>query len=245
MSAVWKYRSNVTVTDVLAVARRNLGIVEGKGNVTPYAGLAGHAQGQPWCATFLVACARRAGLKLGNESAYTPALYASLPHVDRSEVQPGDLMFLYFPSLGRIAHVGIVESVGKSYVITIEGNTDEAGGRTGGKVMRKKRSFKHLYFARPAYAVEKPKVAPKRVPKDPVLRVGNTGQRVLNVQMAINRAAGRKAVVEDGQYGDGTKRAVARLQAKHGLENDGVVGDATWAMLREHYPAAPARLKIA
>lgn len=222
-----------TATDVLAVARRNLGITETPmgSNKTPYAAAAGHANGYPWCATFLVACFRAQKIKLGNESAYTPSLYNSMAKVARADVKPGDLMFMYFPSKGRIAHVGIVEAVFPSYVITIEGNTDEAGGRTGGKVMRKKRAYKDLSFTRPEYAPPPPpKPAPKRRPADPVLRVGNTGQKVLDIQRALNKAGHRVAM--DAQFGPLTKKAVQAFQKKKGLVADGVVGPATWHALR-------------
>lgn len=219
-----------TAADLLAVARRNLGVVEQRGNITPFAAIAGHPNGQAWCATFLVACARRAGVKLGNESAYTPSLKASLPAVKQADVRPGDVMFLYFPSLGRVAHTGVVEAVFPTYVITIEGNTDVAGGRTGGRVMRKKRAYKNLTFGRPAYkavATPKPPAKPK---SDPLLRLGNRGQAVLNVQNALVKAGYR--LVRDGDFGPSTRNAVLAFQKKNRIPADGVVGPATWAALR-------------
>lgn len=225
-----------TVADVLGVARRNLGVVEGKNNSNPYAPIAGHANNQPWCASFVVACMRRGGVKAGNESAYTPSLSSSLPKVSKSDVRPGDVMFLYFPSLGRIAHTGIVEAVFATYVICIEGNTDEAGGRTGGKVMRKKRAYKNLTFGRPAYKAApapKPKPAPaKPAPRkpDPILREGNRGQLVLNVQKALNAHGQRVAL--DSVFGPATRKAVIAFQKKKRLTADGIVGQATWNALR-------------
>src|SRR5690606_16984634 len=58
-----------------------------------------------------------------------------------------------FPGMGRVSHVGIVEKVhGPRDITAIEGNTDAAGGRTGGKVMRKRRSGSIIDgFGRPAY----------------------------------------------------------------------------------------------
>lgn len=218
-----------TVAAMLEVARRNLGVVEGPRNWNPYAAVAGHANNQAWCATFLVACMVRAGLaKTGDPSAYTPTLKARFPNVARKDVRPGDLMFLYFPSLGRVAHAGVVEAVFPTYVITIEGNTNEAGSRTGGKVMRKKRAYTNLSFSRPAYVV--PKVVKPPVVTDPLLRLGSTGQRVLDVQNALNVAGYR--VARDGQFGPATRTAVISFQKKHGIAPDGVVGPATWAALR-------------
>lgn len=222
---------NGTVADMLAVARRNLGVVEGKNNDNIYAAVAGHANNAPWCATFLVACARRAGVKLGNESAWTPALRRSLSLVSRDDARPGDLMFIFFPSLRRVAHVGVVEAVFPTFVITIEGNTDEAGGRTGGKVMRKKRAYKNLSFARPVYRKPKPPARPVKRKPDPILRIGNRGQLVLNVQRALVKHGGRVSL--DGDFGPATKRAVINFQKKRGLKADGVVGQCTWDALRK------------
>ena len=64
--------------DVLRHAATELGTVEGPNNATEYAAEAGHAPHQPWCATFLVAMFRRAGMRLPNESAYTPTMYQGL-----------------------------------------------------------------------------------------------------------------------------------------------------------------------
>lgn len=220
-----------TAADTLAVARRNLGIKEGKNNANPYAAIAGDANNQPWCASFVRACLVKAGvLKAGAPSAYCPTFKASLPAVARADVRPGDVMFLYFPGMGRDAHTGLVEAVFPTYVITIEGNTDVAGGRTGGQVMRKKRAYKGLSFVRPNYAPAPVKPAPKRTPADPILRVGNRGQAVLNVQRALLKHGIRVSL--DGDFGPATKAGVIRLQKKRGLTADGVVGPATWAALR-------------
>lgn len=139
-----------TALTVLNFERAELGYVETPVNHTKYAGMAGHANGYAWCATFQVAMFRKAHMKLGNESAYTPSLYASLPHITGPRV--GALAFFYFPSEGRIAHVGLVESVrSDGRFVSIEGNTDVAGGRTGGRVMRKVRSTVNVHFAMPHY----------------------------------------------------------------------------------------------
>lgn len=227
-----------TAAQVVDVARRNIGVVEGKNNSNPYAPIAGHANNQPWCASFVVACGRKAGgggIKFGNESAYTPSLAQSFKDAGRYDKTPavGDVMFMYFPAQGRIAHTGLVESVGSNFVITIEGNTDEAGGRTGGKVMRKKRALSNLTFGHPVYAdapVAKPKPAPVKPKSDPVLRQGNRGQLVLNVQNALVKHGVTSA--RDGDFGPATKRSVIAFQKKKGLLADGVVGQATWDALR-------------
>ena len=118
----------------------------------------------PWCQMFQ----NWAHVKLGmvppgfdpavapKGSAFTPTCadwfrrrgrWSTTPHV-------GDLVYFDFPGDGvdRISHVGWVEALNADGSIdTIEGNTDERGGRTGGKVMRKIRSSGIVGYGRPDY----------------------------------------------------------------------------------------------
>lgn len=220
-----------TAADTLAVARRNLGITEGKNNDNPYAAIAGDANNAAWCASFVRACLVRASVvKAGFPSPYCPTFKAALTPVAKANVKPGDVGFIYFPDMGRVAHTFLVEAVFPTYVITIEGNTDVAGGRTGGKVMRKKRSYKNLSFGRPPYAATAAPKAPAKKKADPLLRVGNRGQSVLNVQRALVKHGHRVAM--DSEFGPLMEKAVKAFQKKRGLTADGVVGPATWAALR-------------
>ncbi len=56
----------------------------------------------------------------------------------------GDVFGIYFPEKGRIAHVGFVDDWGDKYVVTVEGNTNEAGSREGDGVYRKRRLISSL-----------------------------------------------------------------------------------------------------
>jgi murein L,D-transpeptidase YcbB/YkuD len=58
----------------------------------------------------------------------------------------------------------------------------------------------------------------------PTLRQGSVGPSVVWVQQQLH-------ITADGQFGKGTKAAVAAFQARHGLTADGVVGPQTWAAL--------------
>lgn len=141
---------------VLGQARSEVGYQESPpgSNRTKFAGEAGHANGQPWCATFLVAMARRCGGRFGNESAYTPSLFASMTHV--GDPAPGDLAFFDFPDkVRRIQHVGIVVDSTRESVTCVEGNTS-AGSRgsqsNGGGVYLRTRPRGHVVgFGRPNY----------------------------------------------------------------------------------------------
>lgn len=159
-----------TASDVLAVARNEIGYKESpKGsNRTKYGSWYG-LNGEPWCAMFVSWVFDKAGLRLPASTskgfAYTPAGAAWFKKQGRwvsnisTKAEAGDVVFFYWPNMGRIAHVGIVEDVRPNGDLeTIEGNTDAAGGRTGGQVMRRVRSRAtvHRYggFGQPLFETE-------------------------------------------------------------------------------------------
>lgn len=188
-----------TKTQVLTWFRGQLGYVEGLGNRTKYAAMAGHTNGMPWCATFLCAGFKKSGTTLGNNSAYTPSLSSSLG-AKIGGPRAGAISFLYFPSLGRIAHCGIVESVRTDgRFVNIEGNTNAAGSRTGGQVMRKVRSTGGWSFYMPRYSSPPAAVIPG-------------GVSVKRLQTAVRATA-------DGVWGAGTDKhmnAVRMASAHYG-----------------------------
>ncbi|MGX5689464.1 peptidoglycan-binding protein [Arcticibacter tournemirensis] len=67
------------------------------------------------------------------------------PQLATRNPSPGDVFGIYFPEKGRIAHVGFVDEWGDKYVITVEGNTNEAGSREGDGVYRKRRLVSSVY----------------------------------------------------------------------------------------------------
>ena len=127
-----------------------------------------------WCAIFVSYCAAQAGL-LGviPLHAYTPSGVAWWKSQGRwtnglAGVQPGDLVYFNFGSLGRVSHVGVVEQVlADGSVYTIEGNTSSTVSgdqRNSGTVARKHRKAHIVGYGRPNYptpvpAVNKPKPA--------------------------------------------------------------------------------------
>lgn len=150
-----------TANDLLAAARRELTYTESppNSNRTKFAAEAGHANGQPWCATFVVAMARRVGLTLPSESAYTPTMAQGFKNAGRWHLTPqaGDIAFFDFPdSKHRIQHVGIVVGAAGSYVTCIEGNTspgDSGSQDNGGGVYTRRRPKAHAVgYGRPAYS---------------------------------------------------------------------------------------------
>lgn len=131
---------------VLAVARPLVGQVEEGNNagrfVEKVLSSVGLGAGHPWCAAFNFYVFREAGFaSLVPRSAWSPDWVKG---GRRGQAHPADVFGIYFPAKGRVAHTGIVEATGKTFVTTIEGNTNAAGGREGDGVYRKKRPLKTL-----------------------------------------------------------------------------------------------------
>ncbi|WP_370614294.1 CHAP domain-containing protein [Mumia qirimensis] len=130
-------------------------------NNNKYARMAGHANGQPWCATFIVAGLKENDVPLveGTNSAFTPTMQGAFKRAGRlhDRPRPGDAGFVFYPDLGRIGHVFFVERVDGDFVRTIEGNTNLDGSRTGIGVFRHRRRWRGSSairgFGRPRYAV--------------------------------------------------------------------------------------------
>lgn len=127
------------MSTLLEEALRDVGYTEDPpgSNKTKFAAMAGHPNGFPWCATWVVSVARRARVQLPNESAYTPTMALGFKSAGLwSQIPtPGSLAFFDFPDASsRIQHVGIVVSSDpvKATVTCVEGNTSP--GRLGSQV---------------------------------------------------------------------------------------------------------------
>lgn len=112
-------------------------------DVEKYQKAAGAHAGDAWCDAFVNWCAEQGAAQLGVESpleqpgnqAYVQSLYEwAAKHdllVEARDVLPGDLFVLYFPNLGRYAHVGFVLDMARYFdqYTTIEGNSTQKGTR--------------------------------------------------------------------------------------------------------------------
>jgi putative peptidoglycan binding protein/CHAP domain-containing protein len=229
-----------TVDHVLDRARSQIGVKEhpAGSNRTPYCdwyGITG-----PWCAMFVSWCTYMEGLPLSATTAkgfaYTPSGVAWFQRRRRwtTRPAPGHIVFFDFPgdSVKRVSHVGIVESVRPDgSIVTIEGNTDERGGRTGGRVMRKVRRVGIVGYGVPDYQDGRRDDRPValRFPGR-LLKQGVRGPDVKLVQgRLVQLGVARLAV--DGGFGPLTEAAVRKFQRAKGLEVDGVVGPRTWKAL--------------
>lgn len=247
-----------TRDDMLRVARSQIGVKEspaGSNRVkyTRWYGLVG-----PWCAMFQSWCAEKAGIphSVIPKHAYTPdgrAWFRSHGQWGRKP-RVGAIVYYQFPGFSRVSHVGVVEKVHSDGTWTaIEGNTDEAGGRTGGKVMRKRRSrvgslggFGYpKYAAAPKKTAAKKKAPAKKPTSGPLWKQGRApkGYRLVKMGQMLTRGTygdpvGRVqkmlGLTIDYAYGPGLERAVRAFQRKWKLTTDGVVGPKTWTSLKKH-----------
>lgn len=166
----------ITATQLLAEAKRWVGYDEGRNNDNVFAPSVGHANHQPWCASYVCSMFKRLDALdlIPVPSAYTPSMYQGF--VSKSQQidarrpslwKPGDIVFFKFPQLNRISHVGIYRaSLGAGKVATYEGNTNSAGSRTGGSVLAKSRSISQIVgVGRPRYSTTATKStkAPARI----------------------------------------------------------------------------------
>ena len=219
-----------TPLDLINKATKELGYTEGQGNLTKYAAAAGHLNGYAWCATFMVALFRSVGIRLPNESAWTPSMAQGFKDDGRWGQTPKVGAVVFYNFIGRISHVGVVVAVAPGYILAIEGNTNAAGSRTGGQVLKKRRNSKIVGYGYPRYTT------PKKVydTSSPVLSLGSTGEKVKDIQRALNKASNHLRV--DGQFGPATD-AVLRLFQKNrrstGLKVTGSTDEATWKALRK------------
>jgi hypothetical protein len=138
----------------IAVAKAEIGYIEGpKKNETKY-GKAFGANYLPWCGSFIMWCAKKVSLTIPNvisTQAGALAFKKARRWQDAATATPeiGDLAFFDFPGDGvdRISHIGIVTAVypKKGVVDTIEGNTagsSKGDQRNGGMVAEKTRAYR-------------------------------------------------------------------------------------------------------
>lgn len=227
-----------SASKLLQVARKELGTKEkpagsNKVKYTRWYGMTG-----PWCAMYVSYCANKAGIPTTviPKHAYTPSGKAWFKARGQwgSTPKVGAIVYYNLSGLGRVSHVGIVEKVfsdGSWYAL--EGNTDERGGRTGGKVMRKHRFSVGVGggFGYPKYGGKSS--APKSTPTYKPVKHGQMLQRYVKGAPVgdVQRFLGLNV---DNAYGDATYKAVKAWQKKtKGLEADGIVGPASWKAMKK------------
>lgn len=244
-----------SVEQLLNVARSQLGTKESP----PYSNNVLYTRwypmpGSPWCDMYISWCFDRVGLgAVEGKHAYTPEHEASFKArgrwVERGGTpRPGDCIFFDF--IGRTSHIGFVESVSGRTAYTIEGNTNPAGGRDGGEVMRHARFLDTstvVGYGRPDLsAVDAPLTddqklfwllwAKEQAKHKPLLETRKksmppgtwvAGKHPADVK-AVQKAL---RIPQTGTYGAGTYAAVQKFQKFMALKVDGKVGRETWTWI--------------
>lgn len=115
--------------------------------VEQYLASAGFTKGYAWCAAFVNWVFVQNGIEGPASPAWSPAWFPrdKTYNVKNKDPLPGDLFGIYFKNKGRIAHVGFVDKYNGTTIITVEGNTNEAGSREGDGVYRKRRLTRQVY----------------------------------------------------------------------------------------------------
>ena len=158
-------RPSALAAAALEVARTQIGVIEipkGSNNgpqVREYLASVSLGPGFAWCAAFAFWCFKKAGQNIsqanplpktgGVMAMFNTAKGKNLVRIDAHDgaispdaIRPGDIFIMQFA--GGLGHTGIVEKVSGDTIITIEGNTDPAGGREGIGVFSKRRKISGL-----------------------------------------------------------------------------------------------------
>ena len=127
----------MSAANVLKAAIKELGYKEGTNNDNKFAAIAGHANHQPWCATFVYAIFKETGeSKAIPNTAYCPAIEAwgraNNAVVPIRESKVGDLVLFDFSRSGKAEHVGIqshdFDAARPDVIATVDGNSSSFAG---------------------------------------------------------------------------------------------------------------------
>lgn len=133
--------------NLIKVASQEVGVRERTGDndgkrVEEYLAAVHLKRGNPYCAAFISWVYMQEGFARPS-SGWSPDLVPV--HRLCSTALPANIFGIYFPELGRVAHVGMIETVQHDWLVTIEANTNVAGSREGEGVYRKRRHLKTIY----------------------------------------------------------------------------------------------------
>lgn len=139
-----------TAAQLLDIARAELGTKESpagsnKVKYSTWYGLTG-----PWCVMFVMWCCHYAGVELPIRTASCSALRAAAQSAGMwvtGNYRPGDIVIYDWGKDGKPDHCGIIETVGGSSVVAIEGNTAIGNDSNGGEVMRRTRTLTQIIGA--------------------------------------------------------------------------------------------------
>ena len=141
------YAPNNPYLQIITLAQKEIGIREanvpntGK-KVSEYLRYTGIKIPAPWCAAWVSYVFGQAGYP-APKTAWSPALFPAARQV--KEAAAGLVLGIYYPSLKRVGHCGIVERVNGDWCMSIEGNTSATNEREGDGVWRKTRHKRSIH----------------------------------------------------------------------------------------------------
>lgn len=249
------------INNYLNWAAAQVGYKEGPNNWNKYAegmdaAFGWHVQNQPWCDIFV----KRGLCDCFGGNAAAAMIYETYGHFSAgcavsadyfkkagawfNSPQPGDQIFFYDKAV-KINHTGIVESVSGGVVHTIEGNCSDGVRRnayaTGSSTI--------AGFGRPKWSVvadsddNTPTPAPTPEPEPipvkttytlelPLVVYGDKGRTVHAMQsLLIGDGYSCGFWGADGDFGNGTLKALKQFQSAYGCVADGECGGQTWSAL--------------
>lgn len=130
--------NNESRTTIINIAQKEIGVSEATGNndgerVEEYLRYTKLGKGHAWCSAFVSFCYGQAGLP-EPRNPWSPALFpnsrtycrgaACRRPPTRAKTLPADIFGIYGQKDRRINHVGLVKDVKRSYIVTIEGNSN-------------------------------------------------------------------------------------------------------------------------
>lgn len=127
----YNYERSGNSDKLLKIAGKEIGIRETATNssarIDEYNAYVG-VKKVPWCASFVSWCFGRAGFARPR-TAWSPALFPAGKLA--GEAMPGMVFGVYFASLKRIGHCGLIKEIRGAWYVTIEGNSSADGSREG------------------------------------------------------------------------------------------------------------------
>ena len=139
-----------TVDALLEIARAELGTKESPAGSNRVKYSAWYGLTGPWCVMFVEWCYGYAQVELPIRTASCSALRSAAQSAGMwitGGYQPGDIVIYDWGRDGIPDHCGIVETVGGSSVVAIEGNTAVGNDSNGGEVMRRTRTLSQIIGA--------------------------------------------------------------------------------------------------
>lgn len=120
--------------------------------IEEYLATTGHKKGAPWCAAFVTWVFVQADVE-AVRSAWSPSWFPASKTIytrggtGNKSPAKADVFGLWFQNLKRVAHVGFIHDWQRNtqHVVTVEGNTNDAGSREGDGVYRKRRLKSQIY----------------------------------------------------------------------------------------------------